>query len=80
MKRGKIDPSPEKPTLKNPSLIRVKSLEESGLLKKGISDTIKNETIEQIGRLLSMLLGILAASVLENASTGRGVRRAGKNF
>ena len=80
MKRRKIDPYPEKPTLKNPSLIRVKSLEESGLLKKGISETIKNETIEQIGRLLSMLLGILAASVLENASAGREVRRAGENF
>ena len=58
MKRRKIDPYPEKPTLTNPSLIRVKSLEESGLLKKAISETIKNETTEQIGRLLSMLLGI----------------------
>ena len=80
MKRGQIDPSPEKPTLKNPTLIKVKSLEESRSLKKRISETIKNETIEQIGRLFSILLGILAASVLEKASAGRGIRRAGENF
>ena len=40
----------------------VQSLEESGLLIQGISETIKNETKEQKGDLLSMLLGTLAAS------------------
>ena len=36
----------------------VKSFEESGLLIKGISETIKNEAIEQKGRfLLSALRG-----------------------
>ena len=35
----------------------VKSLEESGLLTKRISETIKNETKEQKGWLLPMLLG-----------------------
>ena len=37
----------------------VKSLEESGLLIKGVSKTIKNEAKEQIVRFLSMLLGTL---------------------
>ena len=35
----------------------VKSFEESGLLVKGISEAIKNETKEQKGRFLRMLLG-----------------------
>ena len=36
----------------------VKSFEESGLLIKGISETIKNEAVEQKGRfLLSALRG-----------------------
>ena len=35
----------------------VKSPEESGLLIKGISETIKNEVKEQKGEFLSMLLG-----------------------
>ena len=45
----------------------LKSLEESGLLVKGISETIKNETKEQKGRFLPMLLGTLAASLLGSA-------------
>ena len=39
----------------------VKSLKESGLLKKGISKTIKSEAKVQNGRLLSMLFGTLGA-------------------
>ena len=35
----------------------VKSLEESGLLIKGVSKTIKNEVNEPKGRFLRMLLG-----------------------
>ena len=56
----------------------VKSLEESGLLIQGISETIKNETKKQKSRFISMLLGILAASILGNALTGKGVIRAGE--
>ena len=56
----------------------VKSLEESGLLIKGISETITNEVKEQIDRFLPMLLGKLAASMLGNALTGKGVIRAGE--
>ena len=58
----------------------VKSLEESGLLVKRISETIKNEAKEQKGRFLLMLLGILAASVLERSLTRKGVIRAEENF
>ena len=58
----------------------VKSLEESGLLIKGISETIKNEAKVQKGGFLPMILGTLAASILGNALTGKGVIRAGKNF
>ena len=54
----------------------VKSLEKSGLLVKGTNETIKNETKEQKGGFLSMLLETLAASTLGSALTGRGVIRA----
>ena len=54
----------------------VKSLDESGLLTTGISETIKSEAKQQKGVLLSMLLGTLAASILGNALSGRGVIRA----
>ena len=56
----------------------IKSLEESGLLIKGVSETIKNETKEQKGGFLSMLLGTLGASLLGNLLTGKGTIRAGK--
>ena len=49
----------------------VKSLKESGLLIKGVSETIKNEAKERKGGLLSMLLGTLGASLLGNLLTGR---------
>ena len=39
----------------------IKSLEDSGLLLKGVSETIRNEAKEQKGRLLSVLLGTLGA-------------------
>ena len=58
----------------------VKSLEESGLLVKGISETIKNETKEQKGGFVPLLLGTLAASLLGSVLTGKGVIRAGENF
>ena len=56
----------------------VKSHEESGLLIKGFTKTIKNETKEQKGRFLSMLLGTLGATLLENLLTGKGTIRAGE--
>ena len=56
----------------------VKSLEESGLLIKSISETIKNEVKIQKGRFLGMLLGTLGASLLGNLLTGKGTVRAGE--
>ena len=56
----------------------VKSLEESGLLIKGVSETIKNEAKEQTGGFIIMLLGTLGASLLGNLLTGKGTIRAGK--
>ena len=58
----------------------IKSLEESVLLVKGISEIIKNETRERKGGFLPMLLGTLAPSILGNALTGKGVIRAGQIF
>ena len=55
----------------------VESLAETGLLIKGISETIKNEAKEQKRGFLPMLLGTLAAGILGNAS-GKGVIRGSK--
>ena len=48
----------------------VKSLQESALLIKGVSRTIKNEATEQKGGFLRMLLGTLGTSLLGNLLTG----------
>ena len=53
----------------------VQALEDSNILLKGVTKTIKNETKEQKGGFLSMLLGTLGASLLGNVLTGRGVVR-----
>ena len=52
----------------------IKYLEESGILIKGITKTIKNE--EQKGGFISMLLGTLGSSLLGNLLTGKGTIRA----
>ena len=44
---------------------------------KEITNTIKNETKEQKGGFLSMLLGTLGASLLGNLLSGKGIVRAG---
>ena len=56
----------------------VKSLEHSGLLLKGVSETIQNVVKKQKGGFLSMLLGTLAASLLGNILAGKGINRAGE--
>ena len=48
----------------------VKSLEDSGLLLKGVNETVQNEVKEQQGGFLSMLLGTLGASLFGNLLTG----------
>ena len=56
----------------------IKVLENSGISLKGVSKAIKNETKEQRGGFLSMLLGTLGASLLDNLLTGgKGIVRAG---
>ena len=50
----------------------VKSLEDSGLLLKGASETIKNESKEEKRGFLSMLLGTLGASLLGNILASKG--------
>ena len=58
----------------------VKSLKDSDLLLKGITETVQNQVKEQKGEFLSMLLGILGASLLGNLSTGRRVNKKGKRI
>ena len=54
--------------------------EDSGLLLKTVSETIQNEAKEQKRGFLSMLLGILGASLLGNVLTGKGTIRARYNY
>ena len=58
----------------------IKSLEDSGVLLKGVSETIQHEAKEQRGGFLSMLLGTLGASllgdILSKGLFGKGVIRA----
>ena len=61
----------------------IEALENSGILLKGATKTIENETKEQRGGFLSMLLGTLGASMLGNllsglARAGEGIVRAGE--
>ena len=49
----------------------VQALEDSNILLKGVTKTIKNETKEQKGGFLSMLLVTLGASLLGNLLAGR---------
>ena len=57
----------------------IEALENSGILLKGVTKTIENETKEKRGGFLSMLLGTLRASLLGNLLTGgKGIVRAGE--
>ena len=67
----------------------IKSFKDSGLLLKGVSETIQYEAKEQKGGFLSMLLGTLGGSLLGNilaekgaivTSQGQGVNRAGERI
>ena len=55
----------------------VQALEDSNILLKRITQTIKNETKEQKGKFLSMFLGTLGATLLGNMLAGKGMSRAG---
>ena len=54
------------------------SVEESRLLIKSVSETIKNEAKEQKVEFLGMLLGTLSTSLLGNPITGESTIRAGE--
>ena len=60
----------------------VKSLKDSGVLLKGVSETIQHEAKEQRGGFLSMLLDTLGASllgdILSKGLSGKGLVRAGE--
>ena len=58
----------------------VKSREDSGLLLKGVTESVQNEVKEQKGGFLSMLFGTLGASLLGNFLTEKGVNKKGKGI
>ena len=59
----------------------IEALENSGISLKGVTKTIENETKEQKGGFLSMLLGTLGASLLGNLlSGGKGIVREEKGM
>ena len=58
----------------------VKSLEDSSVLLKGVTETIRNEAKEQRGEFLSTLLGTVGASLLGNTFTGKGINGVAKRF
>ena len=59
----------------------IEVLENSSILLKGVNKMIENETKEQRGGFLSMLLGTLGASLLGNLLTGgKGIMRAGEGI
>ena len=51
----------------------VQAFEDSNILLKGVTGTIKNETREQKGGFLSVLLGTLGASLFGNLLSGKGI-------
>ena len=55
----------------------VQALEDSNILLKGVTKTIKNETKEQKRGFLNMMLGTLGAILLGNMLGGKGIVRAG---
>ena len=57
----------------------IQALENSNILLKGVTKTIKNETKEQKGGFLSMLLGTLGATLLGNLLAEKGVLRVGSS-
>ena len=56
----------------------VKSLADSGLLLKEVTESVQNEVKERIGGFISILLGTLGATLFGNLLTGKKIHRAGK--
>ena len=55
----------------------VKTLEDSNILLKGVTKTIKSETKERKQGFLEIVLGTLGTSQLLNMLAGKGIVRAG---
>ena len=53
-------------------IIKIVSLEDSGLLVKGITETVQNKVKEQKGGFVSILLGTLGAILLGDLFIGKG--------
>ena len=64
----------------NDTMKIIQALEDSDILLKRVTKTIKNETKVQKRGFLSMLLGTLGASLLGNLLTGKGIVRAGSGY
>ena len=58
----------------------VKYLEDSGLLLKGVCETVQNNVKEQKEGFLSMLIGTLGASLLGNVLTVKEINKAGEGI
>ena len=58
----------------------IEALENSSILLKGVTKTIENETKEQRGGFLIILLGTLGASLLGNLLSGKRLARAGEGI
>ena len=52
----------------------------TGLLLKGVTESVQNEVKEQRGGFLSMLLGTLGASLLGNILAGKRIHRTGEGI
>ena len=50
---------------------KIKSFEDSGILLKGVSETVQNEVKEPKRGFLGMLLGTLGAGLLGNILAGK---------
>ena len=55
----------------------VQDCEDSNILLKGVTKTIRNETKEHKGGFLNMLLGTLGESLLGSLLSGKGIVRTG---
>ena len=53
------------------------TFEDSDILLKGVTETIKNKTKKQEGRLLGTLVGILGSILLQNLLSGKRIVRTG---
>ena len=66
--------------ISNKSMEDLIKIVDSGLLLKGVTESLQNEAKEQKGGFLSMLLATLGASLLGNLLAGKRMHRAGEGI